>query len=131
MTNEMTYFLFGELSLSAWKNVAVSSPSQEPVGRSLLQTGSMSQNVCCGHAHHRHDNLGRQFWPLCTRQTRYKFQALVYILPPTTAIFDYAIDPNTKRFKPTLIYFNTDTQYAHFRGNPLYQATKRHLNNNK
>ena len=25
-------------------------------------------------------------------------------------------DPNTKRFKRTLIYFNTDTQYAHFRG---------------
>ena len=23
-------------------------------------------------------------------------------------------DPNTKRFKPTLIYFNTDTQYANF-----------------
>ena len=23
-------------------------------------------------------------------------------------------------------YFNTDTQYANFRGNPLYQATKRH-----
>ena len=32
-------------------------------------------------------------------------------------------DPNTKKFKRTLIYFNTDTQYAHFRGNPLYQAT--------
>ena len=30
-----------------------------------------------------------------------------------------------KRFKRTLIYFNMDTQYAHFRGNPLYQATKR------
>ena len=26
-------------------------------------------------------------------------------------------DPNTKRFKGTLIYFDTDTQYAHFRGN--------------
>ena len=38
-------------------------------------------------------------------------------------------DPNTKRFKRTLIYFNTDTQYANFRGNPLYQATKTHLNN--
>ena len=38
-------------------------------------------------------------------------------------------DPNTKRFKRMLIYFNTDTQYANFRGNPLYQATKRHLNN--
>ena len=38
-------------------------------------------------------------------------------------------NPNTNRFKRTLIYFNTDTQYAHFRGNPLYQATKRHLNN--
>ena len=38
-------------------------------------------------------------------------------------------DPNTKRFKRTLIYFNTDTQYAHFRGNPLYQVTERHLNN--
>ena len=33
------------------------------------------------------------------------------------------------RFKRTLIDFNMDTQYAHFRGNPLYQATKRHLNN--
>ena len=26
-------------------------------------------------------------------------------------------------------YFNMDTQYAHFQGNPLYQATKWHLNN--
>ena len=26
-----------------------------------------------------------------------------------------------------LIYFNTDTQYAKFGRNPLYQATKRHL----
>ena len=24
-----------------------------------------------------------------------------------------------------------DTQYAHFQGNPLYQATKRHLNSKK
>ena len=31
-------------------------------------------------------------------------------------------DPNTKRFKRTLIYFNTDTQCANFRGNILYQA---------
>ena len=38
-------------------------------------------------------------------------------------------DPNAKRFKRTLVYFNTDTQYANSRGNPLYQATKRHLNN--
>ena len=38
-------------------------------------------------------------------------------------------DPNTKMFKRTLIYLNTDTQYAHFRGNPFHQATKRHLNN--
>ena len=27
------------------------------------------------------------------------------------------------------IYYDTYTQYAHFRGNPLRQATKRHLNN--
>ena len=27
-------------------------------------------------------------------------------------------DPNTKRFKRMLIYFNTDTQYANFRSNP-------------
>ena len=38
-------------------------------------------------------------------------------------------DLKTKRFKRTLIYFNTDAQYAHIRGNPLYQATKQHLNN--
>jgi len=29
----------------------------------------------------------------------------------------------------TLIYFDTDTQYAHFRGNTFCQATKRRLNN--
>ena len=38
-------------------------------------------------------------------------------------------DPNTKRFKRTLIYFDTDTQNGNFQGNLLYQATKRHLNN--
>ena len=36
-------------------------------------------------------------------------------------------DPSTKRFKRTLIYYDTDTEYAHFRGNPHCQATKRHL----
>ena len=41
----------------------------------------------------------------------------------------YLWDPNSKRFKRRLIYFNTDTQYANFAGNPLYRATKRHLNN--
>ena len=40
-------------------------------------------------------------------------------------------DPNTKRFKRMLIYFDMDTQYEHFRGNPLCQATKRHLNNRR
>ena len=35
----------------------------------------------------------------------------------------------TQRFRRMLIYFNTDTQYAHFGGNPLYQATEWHLNN--
>ena len=38
-------------------------------------------------------------------------------------------DPNTKRFNRTRIYFNTDSRYVNFRGSPLYQATKRHLNN--
>ena len=37
-------------------------------------------------------------------------------------------DPNTKRFEGTLIYFDTDTQYANVRGNPLYQAIKWHIN---
>jgi len=35
-------------------------------------------------------------------------------------------DPKRKRFKRTPIYYDTDTQYAIFRGN-LSQATKRHL----
>ena len=38
-------------------------------------------------------------------------------------------NPNTNFFKQTFIYFNTDTQYANFQGNSLYQSTKRHLNN--
>ena len=33
------------------------------------------------------------------------------------------------RFKVTLIYYDTDTHSANCRGNPLCQATKRHLNN--
>ena len=32
-----------------------------------------------------------------------------------------------KRFERTLIYYDTDTQPAYFGGNPLCQATKRHL----
>ena len=34
-----------------------------------------------------------------------------------------------KRFKRTLIYYDTDTQSAKFRGSPPCQATKRHLSN--
>ena len=34
-----------------------------------------------------------------------------------------------KKVQTNAYLFNTDTQYANFRGNPLYQATKRHLNN--
>ena len=36
---------------------------------------------------------------------------------------------NNKGFKRTLIYYDPDTQSANFRGNPLRQATKGHLNN--
>ena len=35
----------------------------------------------------------------------------------TTSILKH--DPNTKRFKRTLTYYGTDTQYANFWGNPL------------
>ena len=38
-------------------------------------------------------------------------------------------DPNTKRLKRTLIYYDMDTQYTNFGGTPLRQATKQHLNN--
>ena len=37
-------------------------------------------------------------------------------------------DPNTKRFKITLIYYDTDPQYVNFWGNPLHRATERHIN---
>ena len=40
-------------------------------------------------------------------------------------------EPNTNRFKRTLIYYVTDTQYANFRGNFLRQATKQHLTNSQ
>ena len=42
-------------------------------------------------------------------------------------------DPKVKNKKTnkknTLIYYDTDTQNANVRGNPLRQATKQHLNN--
>ena len=33
------------------------------------------------------------------------------------------LEPNTERFK-RIIYYDTDTQYAHFWRNPLHRATK-------
>ena len=36
----------------------------------------------------------------------------------------FSQDPNTKRFKRMLIYFNTDTQYANFWGNPPLSSHK-------
>ena len=36
-------------------------------------------------------------------------------------------DPNTRRFKRMLISYDTDTQCSNVRGNPLLQATERHL----
>ena len=45
------------------------------------------------------------------------------LLKPSTLVQTH------KRFKRTLIYYDADTQSANFRGNPLRQATKRHLNN--
>ena len=42
-------------------------------------------------------------------------------------LYDLRIQTH-KRFKRTL-FIRTKTQSANFRGNPLYQATKRHLNN--
>ena len=46
------------------------------------------------------------------------------------------IETGHKRFKRTLIYLDTNTQSANFRGNPLYQATnttlkKKQLNGEK
>ena len=37
-------------------------------------------------------------------------------------------DPNTQKVQWNAIY-QDETQHANFLGNPLYQATKRHLNN--
>ena len=38
-------------------------------------------------------------------------------------------DPNTQKVQKTAIIYKDKTQHANFRGSPLYQATKRHLNN--
>ena len=45
-----------------------------------------------------------------------------------TQVLSLSLSPS-QRFKRTLTYFDTDRQYANFWGNPLCQATKRHLNN--
>ena len=56
--------------------------------------------------------------------------AALSLLDVNNSVTALVYDPNAKRFKRTLVYFNTDTQYdANFRGNPLYQATKRQVNN--
>ena len=51
----------------------------------------------------------------------------------SAAFSSFLLDPNTKRFKQMLIYFNMDIQMQIFgkifREIPFYQATKWHLNN--
>ena len=39
-------------------------------------------------------------------------------------------DPNTEKVEKNAIY-QDKSQHANFRGNPLYQAMKRHLNNSQ
>ena len=49
---------------------------------------------------------------------------------PTEVEINYQTRSKHKKVQTNAyLYSNTDTQYAHFRGNPLYQATKRQLNN--
>ena len=54
-------------------------------------------------------------------------QNAIYTIPHTMDINLYKGKIQTERFKRTLIYFDTDTQYANFWRNALCQATKRHL----
>ena len=56
-------------------------------------------------------------------QTHKRFRGTLFIRTRQNQI------QTNKRFKRTLIYYDTDSQSANFRGNPLRQATKRHLNN--
>ena len=75
----------------------------------------------------RYDVLSQR---LCCAAGCYMVQGTVKL--PYNAFSEnnsWAQNPNTKRFRRTLIYFNTDTQHANCQGNPLCQATKSHLNN--
>ena len=74
----------------------------------------------------RPPRLSHSSWTLREKQSTLIMPSAVTIERSETKHCDNA---NTKRFKRTLIYFNTDTQYANFRGNPFCQTTKRHLNN--
>ena len=50
---------------------------------------------------------------------------LISALPTKWCTSKYNLqDSNTERFKRTLIYYDTDTQYANYRGNPLRQTKK-------
>ena len=42
---------------------------------------------------------------------------------------DHYINQTRKGLKRRLIYYDTNTQSAKVRGNPICQVTKRHLNN--
>ena len=84
----------------------------------------------------------RSSWKHRIAAANLHFAAIILIILQPHAFWNYGnhcqpvllsdfgfIDSNTKRFKRTLIYFNTDTQDANFGGNPLCQAPKRHLYN--
>ena len=66
---------------------------------------------------------------VCSKQQsgQWSFQVNILCLVERNHTSAVEYHPNTKRFKRTLIYFDTNTQYANFGGNPLCQATKRHL----
>ena len=63
--------------------------------------------------------ITRSHGPLCTDGSITKDQDRVKT----------ELDPNTQKGSKERYLLGLKTKHANFRGNPLYEATKRHLNN--
>ena len=73
--------------------------------------------------------LGARFCRTGAGALSIKFIIIIIIILLLVLLLAFQImifSTNTKSFKRTLIYFDTDTQYANFRGNLRCQATKKH-----
>ena len=68
-------------------------------------------------------------WDIFTRQNKQEADEKLPCRHVATSVTSILKSIQTHERLERMLFIRTKTQHANFRGNPIYQATKRHLNN--